>query len=333
MDHEQLNTWFSSQQRQTLVCQFMQQVGLTRTRAEYFVRLWVYLLVKQKREHQPNLKPPLAQLELPEGAISCTQREAAILFYANSERGSDRSAGMMLDQLEQLGLIKKFFDGNTTCIEIVSISLLVSPPQVQLKVDEFNPRCDTIPIANQLAPYYNWMYGTTDAVPHRFVNHLRRIARQYSTGMRVLRRCDNSNPVGFYMLYPTAKESEPLFFTSPSRNISLAFLEIDPFIIPQPPNQECLSIFVRSWMIDEAYKPEYLVPFLEDVQQVLVKIQQDFPNICDLYALVIHPSFEPLAKALGFQKLSSDTQSSIYWIYLPIDRFLALDLTQVLKQL
>ncbi|ERT08606.1 hypothetical protein M595_1338 [Lyngbya aestuarii BL J] len=340
MNLEELDIWFSGDQRRTLTSLLRKRVGLTRIRAEYFVRLWVYLLVKQKQEHQPHLKPPLAELEFPQEAIACTQREAAKLFYCDSERGSDRAAGMMLDKLERLGLIKKFFDGTTTCIEIqpmLDVMSLSNPRQqqpqqpVQVQPDAFDPRCDTIPIANQLAPYYNWMYGTTDAVPHRLAQHLRHFAQQYSTGMRVLRRSDNLHPVGFYLLFPTAKKSENLFFTPPSRSISLAFSDVDAFEMAKPGDENCLSIFIRSWMIDRVYQQDYQVIFLQDVQQVLVKMQQDFPNICDLYALLIHPSFEGLIQALGFQKLGGDSQSSISWIYLPVDRFLALDIQQTLK--
>ena len=342
MDLEELDIWFSGEQRRTLTSLLMKRVGLTRTRADYFVRLWVYLSIKQKQHHQPQFKPPLAELDCLQEAIACTQREAAELFYCDSERGSDRAAGMMLDKLERLGLIKKFFDGTTTCIEIQPMVNVINeshhsqqpqPQTVQLQTDAFDPRCDTIPIANQLAPYYNWMYGTTDAVPHRFAQHLRRLAQQYSTGMRVLRRSDNLNPVGFYLLFPTAKNSESLFFSPPSRSISLAFSDVDAFEMAKPGDENCLSIFVRSWMIDRVYQQEYQVLFLQDVQQVLVKMQQDFPNICDLYALLIHPSIEPLTQALGFQKLGGDSQSSIGWIYLPVDRFLGLDIQQALKQL
>ncbi|MBF2034823.1 MAG: hypothetical protein IGR92_04905 [Leptolyngbyaceae cyanobacterium T60_A2020_046] len=69
----------------------------------------------------------------------------------------------------------------------------------------------------------------------------------------------------------------------------------------------------------------YRVPFLQDVQQTLGRMQQDFPNLCDIHALVIHPSYEALASALGFQKTHRDFPTSLYWMYLPLDRFLALD--------
>ncbi|NJK68890.1 MAG: hypothetical protein HC789_18235 [Microcoleus sp. CSU_2_2] len=338
MDFEQLDAWYSQSQRRAAVSLLMQRVGVTRTRAECFVRLWIYLLVKQLQESQPRIKPPLAKLQLLETEVQCTHREAAELFYCDSDRGSDRAAGMMLDKLEALGLIKKHFDGNTTAIEIPPVPeiLNVAEPQkpVQLQIDNFNPRCDAIPIANLLATNYNWMNRNTNAVPHKIAKILRLLASQYSKGMRVLRRCDNLNPVGFYLLYPTATESEVNFFNDPSKSLHLSSIsDVDPFNMALPGDRNCQSIFIRSWMIDPQYLSEYRIPFVEDTQQVLVEMQKDFPNICDLYTLMIHPMYEKMSLALGFHKTSSDSQLSVYWMYLALDRFLALDIKEALLKM
>ena len=338
MDIEKLDAWYCQSQRRTAVSLLMKRVGVTRTRAECFIRLWVYLSVKQLQESQPRLKPPLAKLELPATEVQCTHREAAELFYCDSDRGSDRAAGMMLDKLEALGLIKKHFDGNTTEIEIQPVSeiLKVAEPQqpVQLQLDNFNPRCDAILVANLLATNYNWMNRNTNAVPQKIAKILRLLASQYSKGMRVLRRCDNLNPVGFYLLYPTASESEVNFFNAPSKSLHLSSIsDIDPFNMALPGDQNCQSVFIRSWMIDPQYLSEYRIIFLEDTQKVLVEMQTDFPNLCDLYTLMIHPLYEKQALALGFHKTSCDSQLSVYWIYLALDRFLALDIKESLKDL
>ena len=338
MDFAQLNAWYSQSQRRTAVSLLMKRVGVTRTRAECFIRLWIYLLVKQLQESQPRIKAPLAKLELPETEIQCTHREAAELFYCDSERGSDRAAGMMLDKLEALGLIKKQFDGNTTAIEIQPVPeiLNVAEPQkpVQLQLDNFNSRCDAIPVANLLATNYNWMNRNTNAVPYKIAKILRLLAGQYSKGMRVLRRCDNLNPVGFYLLYPTATESEVNFFSDPSKSLHLSSMsDIDPFNMALPGDQNCQSVFIRSWIIDPQYLSEYRITFIEDIWKVLVEMQTDFPNLCDLYTLMIHPCYEKQALALGFQKTSSDSQLSVYWMYLPLDRFLALNIKEALLKL
>jgi hypothetical protein len=335
MDIAKLDTWYSPSQRRTAVSLLMKRVGVTRTRAECFIRLWIYLLVKQLQESQPRLQPPLAKLELPATEVQCTHREAAELFYCDSDRGSYRAAGMMLDKLAALGLIAKHFDGNATAIEIKPVSEILDAAQpenpVKLKLDDFNPRCDAIPVANLLATNYNWMNRNTNAVPYKIAKILRLLASQYSKGMRVLRRCDNLNPVGFYLLYPTASESEVNFFNAPSKSLHLSSLsDIDPFNMALPGDKNCQSVFIRSWMIDPQYLSEYRIAFLEDTQKVLVEMQKDFPNLCDLHTLIIHPLYEKQALALGFHKTSSDSQSSVYWIYLALDRFLALDIKETL---
>ncbi|MEG4226464.1 hypothetical protein QUA35_10495 [Microcoleus sp. N9_B2] len=339
MDIASLDAWYSQSQRRAAVSLLMKRVGVTRTRAECFVRLWVYLSVKQLQESQPRLKPPLAKLELLATEVHCTHREAAELFYSDSDRGSDRAAGMMLDKLAALGLIAKHFDGNATAIQIQPVSEILdpAPPEnsVKLKLDNFNPRCDAIPVANLLATNYNWMNRSTNAVPYQIAKILRILAGQYSKGMAVLRRCDNLNPVGFYLLYPTAAESEVNFFNAPSKSLHLSSVsaEIDPFTMALPGDENCQSVFVRSWMIDPQYLEEYRVIFLEHIQQVLVEMKQDFPNLCDLHTLMIHPMYEKMSLALGFQKTNSDSQLSLYWMYLALDRFLALDIKEALKNL
>lgn len=338
MDIAKLDAWYSPSQRRTAVSLLMKRVGVTRTRAECFVRLWVYLSVKQLQESQPRLKPPLAKLELPATEVQCTHREAAELFYCDSDRGSDRAAGMMLDKLAALGLIAKHFDGNATAIQIQPVSEILdaAEPQkpVQLQLDNFNPRCDAVIVANLLATNYNWMNRNTNAVPHKIAKILRLLASQYSKGMRVLRRSDNLNPVGFYLLYPTASESEVNFFNAPSKSLHLSSIsEIDPFKMALPGDLNCQSVFVRSWMIEPQYLSEYRIAFLEDSQKLLGEMQTDFPNLCDLYMLMIHPMYEKQSLALGFQKTSSDSQLSVYWMYLALDRFLALNIKEALLKL
>ena len=97
---------------------------------------------------------------------------------------------------------------------------------------------------------------------------------------------------------------------------------------PDDPN--CQAIFIRSWVIDRPYLERSRILFLTDVQQVLSQMLEEFPNLCDLYTMIIHPSYEQLALTLGFQKTSSDAQLSVYWVYLAVDRFLALNIKQTL---
>jgi hypothetical protein len=331
MDEFSLETWLSQDQQRIVIIELLRRVGLTRIRAEYFLRLWVYLLVKQGQSEIPKLKPPLLHLVLPAEPMICTHREAANLFYREKDQGSDRAAGLMLDKLAALGLIRKSFDGNTTRIEILPIPEILSTPQAhasiaKVKPDAFDPRCDAIPVAHLLATNYNWMNRNLHATPHRIAKLLRSWSQEYSTGMRVLRRIDNQNPVGFYLLYPVASDSEANFFQDPNRGLHFSTgSEIDPFIMAQPGDQSCLAVYIRSWVIDAPYIQPNQAHFLQDAQQVMHQMKQDFPNLCDLYSMIMHPTYEALAASLGFQKMRN-SPSSIYWMYLALDRFLALSL-------
>jgi hypothetical protein len=62
-------------------------------------------------------------------------------------------------------------------------------------------------------------------------------------------------------------------------------------------------------------------------------MQQDYPNLCDLYAIILHPVHDEVRLALGFQKTCEDTQMPLYWVYEAIDRFIALDVRQALANL
>ncbi|BAY24821.1 hypothetical protein NIES2100_46180 [Calothrix sp. NIES-2100] len=337
---QSIDRWFSLEQQRKYVSQLQGRVGITRRRAEYFVKLWVYLLVKQREELGQRVKQPLTQLDLPDGFVPCTHREAQEVFYGEQERGSDRSAGMMIDKLVALGLIEKDFDGNTTCIRI---RFSLPNPQdstpaktaIALFSDDFNPRTDTIPVASFLARNYNWMNKKATALAHRIVTILRGWAELYPQGMRVLRRSDTQDPVGFYILYPVARESEANFFLSPRKSLHLSTSgDIDPFQIAKIGDRNCTSVFVRSWYIDLPYKQLINVrEFLKDVQKKLVHIQTDFPNLCDMYLLVIHPNDEQLVSALGFHKTNQDPLIPLYWMYIPIDKYLSLDIDQIVSGL
>ena len=334
---EALQQWLPRPVHQRYVAVLMQRVGMTRRRAECFVRLWLYLFLKDCQMRHVTPLQPLEKLTFPEGWIECSCREAADVFYGDRDRGGDRSAGMMIDKLVALGLIRKQFDGNCTQIEIQPLPDLLEPEAlesaVSVKPDAFDPRCDAIPIANLLATNYNWLNRNTDAVPYRIANILRDWAEQYTTGMRVLRRCDNQNPVGFYAFYPTQRDSEIKFFAPPSQGLHLSQVaEVDPFAMALPGDEKCRAVFVRSWMIESQYRKQAQVGLLQDAQETLKKMRQDFPNLWDMYGLIIHPSYAELARALGFQKTSSDPKLSLYWTYQAVDRFLTIDIKEAIAQ-
>ena len=332
LDLETLNQWLPPRLYQKHLSLVMARVGMTKRRAECFLRLWLYLLLKERCQQLLLTTPPLTSLTFPGGLIECSCREAAKIFYGDQERGSDRSAGMMLDKLVALGLIRKQFDGNCTQIELLPLPELLDLEKMPTSVptatpDDFDPRCDAIPIANLLSNNYNWLSRNTEAVPYRIANILRDWAARYGTGMRVLRRHDNQNPVGFYVLYPTQRDSEINFFAAPSRGLHLSQVaDVDPFKVASSGDLHCRAVFVRSFMVEKLYQLPCQVAFLQDAQITLTKMRQDFPNLMDMYTLIIHPSYAELARSLGFQKTGADPKLPIQWMYQAVDRFIALDI-------
>ncbi|MGA7936620.1 MAG: hypothetical protein WCA35_23905 [Kovacikia sp.] len=335
---EYLDHFFPPAQQRTYITALLGRGGLTRRRAECFVRLWAYLLLKQQPDSGREQIETLPQLYPTEGFIACTHREAAALFYGHKDRGSDRAAGMMVDQLVALGLLEKRFDGQSLCIKIRPLPELVTLTEpskpIELKPDIFNPRTDAIPIASLIAQTYIWATKDESATPQRIARILRTWSQEYPTCLRVLRRCDNLNPVGIAILYPTASESEEVFFRPPAKSFYLASnVPVDPVKLASPGDPGCTSVYVRAWYVDMAFmQPKYLSEFLKDTQTTLRQIQADFPNLCDIYSPVIHPLYEELRMALGFQR-TNEEHRPWYWVYLAVDRYLELDCDRVVEMM
>lgn len=340
MTPEVLDQLFPAENQRNYVSMLMGRGGVTRSRAEYFVRLWAYLFLKEQREVGRQLGEPLTQLQPPQGLVPCTHREAAELFYGSKERGSDRAAGMMIDRLAALGLLEKRFDGQTLCLKIHSIPELLVPPSqqnqvIQLEASLFNPRTDAVPVANLVTRTYAELIRDSATASLKISRALRSWAQQYPLGMRVLRRSDNGNPVGISVIYPVVSASEVHFFQPPSKSFYLTSdTEVDPFKIAAANDLDCTSVYIRAWIIDAPYlQKANLCLMLEDTQQTLAQLQQDFPNLCDVYSLIVHPLYEELRQAIGFQKLCSDTQRHYHWIHLALDRFLELDIQKAIAGL
>ncbi|MFN5926447.1 MAG: hypothetical protein ACK466_22285, partial [Pseudanabaena sp.] len=97
------------------------------------------------------------------------------------------------------------------------------------------------------------------------------------------------------------------FFEPPSRGLHLSQVaDVDPFQMALAGDVNCRSLFVRSWVIDSDYRQAAQMELLLDAQQTMKKMQQDFPNLWDMYTLIIHPSYAELCLALGFQKTNAD---------------------------
>ncbi|MGD1858283.1 MAG: hypothetical protein ACFB2W_28940 [Leptolyngbyaceae cyanobacterium] len=163
---------------------------------------------------------------------------------------------------------------------------------------------------------------------------LRQWARQYPDGLRVLRRASTQEPVGFAAFLPTHPDSEEKFDLSPSRSLHLSRLNIreeDPIKVATAGDPDCYTVFVRSWQIEPSvWHYENACKLIEDSKRTLTKIRDAFPNLSDIYTIAIHPLSEDLAMTLGFRMTKADPNSSLRWLYMPLDRFLELDHEDVL---
>lgn len=326
-----LGRWFSSEQQEQYVKRLLGHCGLTRRQAHCFVRLWAYGLIKQQTKQQGALPAaPLAKLTPLQGPMACSQREASYLFYAETDRGSDRAAGLMINQLSEKKLLRKEFDGNITQLSLRPPPALWEGDNCQaiaLYSDDFNPRLDVVSVAKFLAQNYNWMIEEAQTSTHQITRSLRQWAQLYPEGMRVLRRQDTHHPVGFYMLFPTHSDSEQNFFMPPTMSLYLSSIETeDPMKLAPVGDRDCYSVYIRSFQVDPAYQQRSsLCQLLQDAQARLHKMQVDFPNLCDLYAPNLYPEGEALCLALGFEAITTEPKTSLCWMHLALDRFLALD--------
>ena len=328
---EQLNQFFPPESQLIYVERLRRRNQMTSHRAKCFIRLWAYLWLKEQHRLGRQIKKPIDKLNVPRGAVPCSCREAATLFYFDGDerKEPESSARMMLNLLSKLRLIKKERDGHTLSFMIVPIPEIsdLDGKKPIVGIDQFDVLCDVIPVANLLAVNYKQMFPSTgeqaSRIAHRISELLRKWSEQYSKGMRVLRRSDNDNIVGFYFFYPVKSESEEKFVDMPHKGLHLSIIskDVDPFKLAVP-GEECQSIFIRSWIIAPRFRDEMQSLFLKDAQKTLRKMRKDFPKLHNLYTLIIHPSYEPLLHYLGFQKMINDSSESIYWTYLALDRFL-----------
>ncbi|MBD2330140.1 hypothetical protein [Alkalinema sp. FACHB-956] len=340
MEPKHLDQYFPWNRQKYYVSTLQRRGGLTLRRAECLVRLWAYLLLKESQNQGLLPEISLANLGPQQDFVACTHREAAELFYANRDRGSDRAAGLMLDRLASLGVLDKRFDGQTLCIKIRSTPDLLTPRKEQEEIpelfaDAFNPRTDAVPAAQLLTRTYAELVKDPAATSYKITKNLRAWAENYSPCMRVLRRVDNLNPVGIVVLYPVTSESEVHFFYPPSKGFFLTTdRPIDPFVMAQAGDPSCTSIYVRGWTIDPLYfNHQTLKQLIQDTQATLHRMKEDFPALCDLYSMIIHPSYEELRRLMGFERVSQDMQRPYSWVYVSIDRYLGFNAVDIVNAL
>jgi hypothetical protein len=50
MDSSEVELWFDRERQKQMVAKLVDRIGLTRVRADCFLRLWIYLSIKEQRE-------------------------------------------------------------------------------------------------------------------------------------------------------------------------------------------------------------------------------------------------------------------------------------------
>jgi hypothetical protein len=331
---QDINQWFPLEVQHRYVDQVIGQSGLTRRQATCFVRLWAYACYLQGKS-----QTPLRSLSRQVHQVTCSHADAANLFYADQPRGSERAAGLMINQLVKKNLVKRStFDGQPSQLRLQIPPSFLPPPEVansvQVTVDAFNARKDAPLVASFIDESYSWVCQRADSASYKITRVLRRWATQYPTGLRVLRTTADDSPIGFAAFYPVHPQSEEKFHSPPSASLYLVTLDdTDPIQLADSGDPECYAVFVRAWQFKQGYwSYPYVCQFLEDAKMTLAAMQQEFPNLCDMYTITIHPSLEAFAIALGFKPLKADPDSSLRWYYIPVDNFLALDIDEILVE-
>lgn len=323
----QINQWFPPEIERRYVDLVAGQSGLTWRQAVCFVRLWAYACYQQT----PN-QEPLQALNPERHQLTCPHSAAAALFYSDQPRGSERAAGLMINQLVKKHLVKR-----TTCEGYASQLNLQIPPSflphtaskglIQVEANAFDPRRDAPLVASFMDESYSWVSQRTENTSFKITRVLRRWATQYPQGLRVMRQVTDQSPVAVAAFYPAHPDSEAMFHNPPSASLHLVTLnDADPIQLAPSGDSDCYVVFVRAWQ----FKPEFwcyanVCKFLADSQATLRAMQQEFPHLSDIYTITIHPHLEAFAMALGFKPMKADPASSIRWYYIALDHFLALD--------
>ncbi|ESA32012.1 hypothetical protein N836_28060 [Leptolyngbya sp. Heron Island J] len=327
--------WFPLAIQNQYIEHIVHQPGLriTRRQATYFVRLWGYgYLIQRGINHAP-----ITHLNRQIDSFYCSHSDAADLFYTQTQ-GTPRAAGQMLDKLASKTLLRRGeADGVATRVSLnipQNFELPEEEKDDSFYPDNFDPRNDATLVANILEKLYSYDPERPESMLHNIKRGIRQWARQYPDGLRVLRRMSTKEPVGFAAFLPAHPDSEEKFDLSPSRSLHLSRLDVreeDPIKVATKGDPDCYTVFVRSWQIElNVWTYETACEFIEDSRITLKKIRDDFPNLSDIYTIAIHPLSEDFALTLGFRMTKADPDSSLRWLYMPLDRFLDLDYEDVL---
>lgn len=325
---EAVNTWFPPECQHRYAEHIIGQSGLTPTQAQHFVRLWGYGYLKRYGSECV----PIKTLDRKVGSFFCSHTEAASLFYAESQ-GTARSAGLMIDKFVTKKLVRReSFQGSTTRISLYipeGFDLSGHCPVDEVYADKFDPRNDTSFVALFLEDMFVFDAKRPKSMLHNLRQGLRQWAKRYPDGLRVLRHAPKNKTIAFAAIFPVHQASEISFDLPPSHSFYLNKLHLnaeDPIQFASPGDSNCHIAYIRGWQIQpDFWNYENALCLLKETQATLQRMHDDYPELSDVYTIAIHPRLEAFALNLGFETMKSDSDTSIRWLYMPLDRFLTLD--------
>lgn len=333
IDPADVLAWFPEKIQQRYARHLIGKSGLTPTQARHFVRLWGYgYLVQNGLEYAP-----ITTLDRRISSFFCSQSDAAALFYTES-RGAPRSAGLMINQFVAKQLVRReLFSGNKTRISLSipeSFELPGNTSPGKIYADAFNPRNDLPQIALLLEGLFSFDHKRPKSILNNLRRGIRAWSQRFPAGLRVLRLSPKNNPIGFAAIFPIHPDSDIVFDLPPSQSFYLNRFHLDAedsIQFAHPGDPQCRIAYIRSWEIHrDFWNYHNALMMTQDTQATVRKLCKDYPELSQVYSIAIHPRLAAFATALGFESMTPDPNTSLYWLYISLDNFLALDAEELL---
>ncbi|MEM9486719.1 MAG: hypothetical protein AAGA83_23855, partial [Cyanobacteria bacterium P01_F01_bin.116] len=291
---EKVDTWFPPEFQKRYTNHLIGKSGLTPTQARHFVRLWGYGHLQQYGPEQI----PITVLKRKIDGFLCSHGDASKLFYAEENKGTPRSAGLMINKFVSKKLIRReTFNGTTSILKLRIPQVFDLPDEgksEEVYTDLFDPRNDTPIVARFLEELYSYDGERPQALSFTIQQGLRHWAKRYPQGLKVLRRCKASQqPIGFFAIAPIHPKSARNFCMPPKYSRHLSRLDPDledPIELATPGDPDCYIAYIRSWQIrPDLWTHDNAFKLLEATKNTLRCMQKDYPGLSEIYSMNIHP--------------------------------------------
>ncbi len=336
----EIDIWFPAKYRKLYVEHLTGLSAFTPKQADYFVRLWGYGYLQQEGIE----KTPISWLSSTIRPFRCSHRDAADLFYGKDEKGA-RAAGNMIDTFcKKEYSVRESFSGanNITRITLQNLGSLVLPDHQKSKDDHeaskiyiagFDVRNDRKQVADFVDKLYTLDPNSPNSVQRNIEGGLRDWAKRYPQGMKVLRYVDAESgipeeTIGLVAAFPVHEDSEDVFYESPRKSFYLGTYQkgMQDKIQYAGKGDDCYSACIRCWQIKPSlWTFDNALMLFNETQTILKSMRDEYPDVSELYSIPIHPQIQKFALSLGFQILHKGNSQDMYWLHMPIDRFLQID--------